>query len=157
MAPWSRPRSANSRTDAESSTPKIRLMAKASSFGLFGPARPRARRTSNSHSRMTGAKRGKSTGSLTRRGSTTSLTKRAELCCGQLPGNDPCHEKFARHARRRPVGHGHQGQHFFDLGALVWDFPGSPNNILSATVNWSVLLANSAGTEGGHVSPPLAV
>ena len=42
-------------------------------------------------------------------------------------------------------GHGHQGQQFFDRGALVWDdFPGSPNNILSATVNWGVLLANSA-------------
>jgi hypothetical protein len=43
------------------------------------------------------------------------------------------------------AGHGHQGQQFFNLGVLVWDNgPGSPNNILSATVNWSVLLANSA-------------
>jgi hypothetical protein len=43
------------------------------------------------------------------------------------------------------AGHGHQGQHLFDIGALVWDdFPGSPNNSLSATVNWQALLANSA-------------
>lgn len=43
------------------------------------------------------------------------------------------------------AGHGHQGQQSFDLGALLFDdFPGSPNNILSATVNWAVLLANSA-------------
>ena len=42
-------------------------------------------------------------------------------------------------------GHGHQGQHVFDLGALLrYDSPGSPDNILSATVNWGVLLANSA-------------
>lgn len=43
------------------------------------------------------------------------------------------------------AGHGHQGQHLFELGALLFDdFPGSPNNVLSATVNWGVLLANSA-------------
>jgi hypothetical protein len=42
-------------------------------------------------------------------------------------------------------GHGHQGQHVFDLGALLrYDSPGSPKNIPSATVNWSVLLMNSA-------------
>lgn len=42
-------------------------------------------------------------------------------------------------------GHGHQGQHAFDLGALLrYDFAGSPKNIPSATVNWGVLLANSA-------------
>ncbi len=43
------------------------------------------------------------------------------------------------------AGHGHQGQQSFALGALLFDdFPGSPNNVLSATVNWSALLANSA-------------
>lgn len=42
-------------------------------------------------------------------------------------------------------GHSHQGQHVFDLGALLrYDSAGSPNNIPSATVNWGVLLANSA-------------
>jgi len=43
------------------------------------------------------------------------------------------------------AGHAHQGQQVFNLGALVrYDTPGSPNNIPSATVNWSALLANSA-------------
>ena len=41
-------------------------------------------------------------------------------------------------------GHGHQGQHIFDLGARVGnDFPGAPLRA-SATVNWPVLLAHSA-------------
>lgn len=43
------------------------------------------------------------------------------------------------------AGHARQGQHSFKIGTLVWDdFPGSSNNILSATINWQALLANSA-------------
>lgn len=42
-------------------------------------------------------------------------------------------------------GHAHQGQHVFDLGAFLrYDSAGSPNNVPSATVNWGVLLTNTA-------------
>jgi hypothetical protein len=42
-------------------------------------------------------------------------------------------------------GNGHQGPEIFALGAVVWDDgPGSSNNVLSASINWQLLLAGSA-------------
>jgi hypothetical protein len=43
------------------------------------------------------------------------------------------------------AGHGQQGKASFNLGALLFDdAPGSPNNVLSASVNWDALLGRSA-------------